>query len=105
MPRTGHELSGTNGRCKEPTRAKKAHQSTKELSMATTLRSIVKRFARLAGEAGASLVEYTLLVALIAAVAIGAVTFLGTSARDTLCGAGQEIAGATPDPDAPAADC
>jgi pilus assembly protein Flp/PilA len=33
-------------------------------------------------EAGASLVEYILLVALVAVVSIGAMTLLGTSARD-----------------------
>lgn len=59
------------------------------------LRTTSKRFARLAGEAGASLVEYTLLVALIAAVAIGAVTFLGTTAKNSLCETGQAIAGTT----------
>ena len=34
-------------------------------------------------ERGASLVEYALLVALIAVVVIGAVTLLGTTASDT----------------------
>ena len=52
------------------------------------IRSAVKRI----GEAGASLVEYTLLVALVAAVAIGAISFLGTSARDTLQCTGDQIA-------------
>ena len=55
----------------------------------------VKRFGHLAKETGASMVEYTLLVALIAAVAIGAVTFIGHSSRDTLCQAGKDM-GADP---------
>jgi len=44
-------------------------------------------------ERGASLVEYALLVALIAVVAIVALRFLGNSASDTLTEAGSEIAG------------
>jgi len=39
---------------------------------------------RLHGEGGASLVEYALLVALIAVVCIGAVQFLGTSTGSSL---------------------
>jgi Flp pilus assembly pilin Flp len=50
-----------------------------------------RRRAGRAGERGASLVEYALLVALIAVVCIGAVTFLGTSSSDKL----QEGAGDT----------
>ena len=46
--------------------------------LATYLRA---RFAD--DERGASLVEYALLVALIAVVVIGAVTLLGTTASDT----------------------
>ena len=63
----------------------------------TALRSFFARALRVTGEAGASLVEYTLLVALIAAVAIGAITVLGNGAKDTLCTAGNAIssAGAT----------
>ena len=49
--------------------------------MISSLRN-VKRFAC---ETGASLVEYTLLVALIAAVAIGAMSFLGSSSSKKLC--------------------
>jgi len=56
------------------------------------LRTFVARIGRTINEAGASLVEYTLLVALIAAVAIGAVGFLGDSASTELCGAGAKIA-------------
>src|SRR4051795_6646118 len=64
--------------------------STKGPSMArlNALRSFVVRALRVTGEAGASLVEYTLLVALIAAVAIGAITMLGNGAKNTLCNAG-----------------
>jgi pilus assembly protein Flp/PilA len=43
------------------------------------------------GERGASLVEYALLVALIAVVCITAVTFLGTSGKDKLDKAGDGI--------------
>jgi Flp pilus assembly pilin Flp len=62
------------------------------MALITALRSFVRRVARITGEAGASLVEYTLLVALIAAVAIGAVGFLGSSADTTLCNTGAAIA-------------
>ncbi|HEX2577601.1 MAG TPA: Flp family type IVb pilin [Aquihabitans sp.] len=44
-------------------------------------------------ERGASLVEYALLVALIAVVCIVAVTFLGTSASDKFSTVGNSIAG------------
>jgi Flp pilus assembly pilin Flp len=60
----------------------------------TALRSFFARALRAPGEAGASLVEYTPLVALIAAVAIGAITVLGNGAKDTLCNAGNTIANA-----------
>ena len=42
-------------------------------------------------ERGASLVEYALLVALIAVVVIGAVTLLGTTASDTLSDVSSEL--------------
>ena len=42
-------------------------------------------------ERGASLVEYALLVALIAVICIGAVTLLGSKASDTLSSAGSSI--------------
>ena len=53
---------------------------------------------RLRGERGASLVEYALLVALIAVVCIGAVTFLGRSGSNKLDegGAGIDNADQTP---------
>ena len=74
------------------------------MALINALRSFgshVARIVRHPGEAGAALVEYTLLVALIAAVAIGAVTFLGTSAKSTLNCAGKAIA-STPDATCPA---
>ncbi len=42
-------------------------------------------------ERGASLVEYALLVALIAVVCIGAVTFLGNAAADNFSEVGNSI--------------
>lgn len=42
-------------------------------------------------ERGASLVEYALLVALIAVVCIGAVTFIGNNANDKFSEVGSEI--------------
>jgi len=44
-------------------------------------------------ERGASLVEYALLVALIAVVVIGAVTLLGGNARDTFSNVSSSISG------------
>lgn len=44
-------------------------------------------------ERGASLVEYALLVALIAVVVIGAVTLLGTTAEDTFSNVSDSLAG------------
>ena len=43
-------------------------------------------------ERGASLVEYALLVALIAVVCIAVIGFLGTSARDKFSQVGSKIA-------------
>jgi pilus assembly protein Flp/PilA len=43
------------------------------------------------GERGASLVEYALLVALIAVVCIGAVSFIGNGASGTLSSAGSQL--------------
>ena len=51
---------------------------------------------------GATAVEYAIMVALIAVVIIGAVTFLGSSVQETFCETGEELTGE----DAPAdADC
>ncbi|MEM7321939.1 MAG: Flp family type IVb pilin [Actinomycetota bacterium] len=47
--------------------------------------------ARVSSERGASLVEYALLVALIAVVCIGAVTFLGNEAADNFSQVGNSI--------------
>ena len=47
-------------------------------------------------ERGASLVEYALLVALIAVVVIGAITMLGDSAANTFSDVGDELNTARP---------
>ncbi len=52
------------------------------------------RMPRRSDERGASLVEYALLVALIAVVCIAAVIFLGRSGSNKLQGAGDAIGGA-----------
>ena len=65
------------------------------MALITATKRFIKRAARFTVDTGASLVEYTLLVALIAAVAIGAVTFIGNSSKDTLCQAGKDM-GAAP---------
>ena len=49
--------------------------------------------ARCKTERGASLVEYALLVALIAVVCIIAITFLGESASDKFSGVGSNLDG------------
>jgi pilus assembly protein Flp/PilA len=50
--------------------------------------------ARCKTDRGASLVEYALLVALIAVVCIGAITFLGQNASTSFSKTGSAIAGA-----------
>ena len=50
--------------------------------------------ARCKSDRGASLVEYALLVALIAVVCITAIKFLGSSASDSFSKTGSAIAGA-----------
>ena len=57
------------------------------MTLITATKRFIKRAARFSVDTGASLVEYTLLVALIAAVAIGAVTLLGSKSKATLCDA------------------
>ena len=47
--------------------------------------------AQTKSERGAALVEYALLVALIAVVCIGAVTFLGNSARTKFSSVGSQL--------------
>ncbi len=49
----------------------------------------LKNFVR--EEEGATMIEYGLMVALIAVVLIGAVTFLGTSMQTTFSDIGQEL--------------
>ena len=56
---------------------------TKLVALEATLRTfLADRFTR--SESGASLVEYALLLALIAVVAIGALIFLGKGVNNTL---------------------
>lgn len=52
------------------------------IAFCSTVGSSVRRFWN--DDEGATLVEYVLLVALIAAVCVGAVTLLGTSANTKL---------------------
>jgi pilus assembly protein Flp/PilA len=61
--------------------------------MSTPLAAITQLIARLRirSEKGAALVEYALLVALIAVVCIAAVTFLGSNASSTFSGVGTSI--------------
>jgi pilus assembly protein Flp/PilA len=53
------------------------------------MRNLIKQFA--ADEAGATAIEYGLIVALIAVVIIGAVTTLGTNLNTTFSTAGSAI--------------
>ncbi len=55
----------------------------------TSIRSAVARFLR--DENGASLVEYALLIALIAVVCVGAVTLIGTNVNAKLNGAATSL--------------
>lgn len=57
-------------------------------------KALMIRARRRAGDRAASLVEYALLVALIAVVCIGAVTQLGSAASDKTEEAGNGIGGA-----------
>ena len=75
------------------------------MALINALTSVVARASKRLGQAGASLVEYTLLVALIAAVAIGAISFLGTSASNTMCNTGAQIAAADSDAVPAEGDC
>jgi len=52
---------------------------------------VVATWRRTRSDRGASLVEYALLVALIAVVCIGAVTLLGNNANTNLSNAGNSI--------------
>lgn len=51
---------------------------------------------RFTGELGASLVEYALIVALIAVVCVGAITFLGRDTSDTMDDGANGIGASTP---------
>jgi pilus assembly protein Flp/PilA len=71
-------MSGGGAGVADPGRAAASKKEMQELSeMLKTWAAFLWR-----DEAGASLVEYILLVALVAVVSIGAITFLGTSARE-----------------------
>jgi pilus assembly protein Flp/PilA len=59
--------------------------------MLASLRSAVTRFVR--DESGASLVEYALLIALIAVVCVGAVTLIGTNVSTKLNSAATSLGG------------
>ena len=59
-------------------------------SIHETLRRLVR------DESGATMVEYGLMVALIAVVCIAAVTLLGTNSRDTFDTAASAIGSTTP---------
>jgi Flp pilus assembly pilin Flp len=69
--------------------------TTHQRPAAATRRSGALRALRRTSERGASLVEYALLVALIAVVMIGAVTLLGDTASDSLNGSSSSILDAT----------
>ena len=60
------------------------------------MEAVKDRIAR-QGERGASLVEYALLIALIAAVCILAVTFFGDSTSDTFSRVGSSVEETPPD--------
>lgn len=51
--------------------------------------SYLKKFVR--GEEGATMVEYGLMLALIAVVCIGAVTFIGTEANSMFTAIGGDL--------------
>ena len=59
--------------------------------VAWVLRAYTRATSTLRGEEGASLVEYALLVGLIAVVCIGAVTFLGNNSASKFSSIGSSI--------------
>lgn len=63
------------------------------MDLATYFTNVVSVFVRahIKSERGASLVEYALLVALIAVVCIGAATFLGGNIKDKFSKIGSSI--------------
>lgn len=58
------------------------------------LRSMIRQFIR--NEEAATMVEYALMLALIAIVCIAAVEIIGTSARDVFTGAGTALQNTAP---------
>ena len=65
------------------------HQGDSEMTNYNFLRTWLT--AHISNERGAALVEYALLVALIAVVCIGAITFLGNSADSKFSTVGSQI--------------
>ena len=59
-------------------------------SVINYVRAVIGTLTR-SSEEGASLVEYALLVALIAVVCVGAVTFIGSSASGKLSATGSSL--------------
>jgi Flp pilus assembly pilin Flp len=69
-------------------------EMTQLLVMQAAIVSFFKKFGE--DERGASLVEYALLLALIAVVAITALIFLGGAAKNQLNNVGQQIVSTKP---------
>jgi pilus assembly protein Flp/PilA len=65
------------------------HQGDSEMTQYNFLRTWLT--AHIGNERGAALVEYALLVALIAVVCIGAITFLGNSADTKFSSVGSQL--------------
>ena len=65
------------------------HQGDSEMTNYNFLRTWLT--AHISNERGAALVEYALLVALIAVVCIGAITFLGNSADTKFSNVGSQL--------------
>ena len=65
------------------------HRETDMMTQYNFLRTWLT--AHISNERGASLVEYALLVALIAVVCIGAITFLGRSADTKFSNVGSQL--------------
>ena len=67
------------------------------MDLISTLKNVIAPWIRARvnakSELGASLVEYALLVALIAVVCIVGITFLGNQANDKFSGVGSQIEG------------
>lgn len=65
----------------------------------TLVNRTINTHSSLHSQRGASLVEYVLLLALIAAIAIGAMRFFGESVSTQLSTAAAQIGGELPQPD------